>query len=210
MNGMRTVLAVLVVGAASAQMTSVPGWFLSGLNRAFQLTLDHETYHSGQFSARIECPEQKCADFATVMQTIRSFHYLEKRVRLSAWVKADKGVRAARMWMRIDGVDGSVLGFDNMESRGKKGPFGWTLQKIVLKVPRDAALINFGLIVAGEGTAWLDDVTFVVVPKNTRTTNTRGPSPVPSGEAVRYANVMRDVYLKSKYEPVNLDFETAP
>jgi len=112
--------------------------------------------------------------------------------------------------MRIDGVDGSVLGFDNMERRGKKGPFDWTLQEIVLQVPRDAALINFGLIVEGEGAAWLDDVTFDVVPKNTRTTNMGGPSPVPPGEGARYANVMRDVYLKSKYEPVNLDFETAP
>ena len=205
MHRLTFVVAVLVFSTTAAQEVTIPGWHLAGTApAAFELTLDREVRHSGEHSASVRCREGRCPGFATPMQTIRSSHYLEKRVRLSAWVKADEDARA-RIWMRIDGVDGSVLAFDNMEHRAKKGPFDWTLQGVVLLVPKDAALINYGLIVEGKGAAWIDDVVFEVVGKGTRTTDMCPPC-----GGSRDPLSVRDTYYKVTYEPVNLDFEDEP
>jgi hypothetical protein len=205
MAAVRIGVAALVAGVAIAQMAPVPGWFLAGSNReGFELTLDSEARHGGDLSARLKCRDISCSGFGTVMQSVRAAHYLDKRIRLSAWVKAEKRVRA-RLWMRIDAVDGRTLAFDNMQYRARSGPFDWTHQEVVLQVPRDSALINFGLIVEGAGSAWLDDVTLEVVPRNVRTTNLIDP-----GATSRSAPSVADSYYKATYEPVNLDFDSPP
>src|SRR4051794_24575806 len=96
----------------------------------------------------IRCKERGCPAFATLMQTIQTDEYQGRRLRLSGWVKATKGV-SARLWMRVDGEDGNMLAFENMGHRAKNGPFDWTRQVIVLEVIPPAALINYGLIVDG-------------------------------------------------------------
>lgn len=205
MAAVRIGVAALVAGVATAQMAPVPGWFLAGSNRGgFELTLDREARHGGDLSARLMCRDTSCSGFGNVMQSIRAAHYLDKRIRLSAWVKSEKRVRA-RLWMRIDAVDGRTLAFDNMEHRARSGPFDWTHQEVVLQVPRDSALIHFGLIVEGAGSAWLDDVMLEVVPRSVRTTNLLDPGATP-----RSARNVADSYFKATYEPMNLDFESPP
>jgi AraC family transcriptional regulator len=202
----RLAIAALVAGAAAAQTSPVPGWVLSGMNRkTYAIALDHETTHGGSASAIIRCGEKRCGQFGTLMQTIQADPYVGHRLRLSAWVKATKGGHP-RIWMRVDGQSGEMLAFDNMDNRSKSGPFDWRYQEVVLDVMPTAALISFGLILDGNGAAWIDDINLDAAPSNAKSTNRlQGPSqPQAPGAAVQRA------YNASKPVPANLDFEDQP
>jgi AraC family transcriptional regulator len=200
---MRTKLAaalVLFCLAAFAQVSKVPGWLLSGMNRqAFTIDVDRTVHYTGHASATIRCAQKHCSDFGTLMQTFKAAKYLGRRVRLSAWVKAERAGRAS-IWMRVDGVD-SQLAFDNMQRRAAHGTFDWRQQQIVLDVPDDAATINYGLILESHGQAWVDDFAFEIVDRHVKSTNML-PQPFLTGRVMTGQR-----FLALPDDAVNLNFE---
>ena len=98
-------------------------------------------------------------------------------VRFSALIRtANVSKGYAGLWWRVDGPQGQVLSFDNSKSRvvggrpasgdgtvrGVTGTSSWTWREIELPVPSEARNINFGFLLAGNGTAWFDAVTIEV------------------------------------------------
>lgn len=74
--------------------------------------------------------------------------------------------------MRVDGPHpGEIAGFDNHCDRPLLGTFDWELREAVLDVPNDARNVAFGIILAGEGKVWIDDVELVPVDESTPTTS---------------------------------------
>jgi len=194
--------------------TPIPGWFLAGLNpRGYLLALDDDVRHGGTRSASMRCRSASCEDFGTVMQTIRADDYRGMRVRLTAWVRSENAGRA-NLWMRVDGFasrmgdasygrpQSATLDFDNMENRKMRGTHDWTLQQIVLDVPKFASTVNYGLILSGAGAAWIDDIVLEVVDKKAKRTGLfpvrYGPKPSPEelSRLNRYST-----------QPQNLGFE---
>jgi hypothetical protein len=57
-----------------------------------------------------------------------------------------------------------------MQQRPIKGTTGWTRCEIVLDVPNNAADLAFGLLLAGDGQVWMDDLRFEVVSSAVPTT----------------------------------------
>ena len=198
-----SVAALLLIVPALAQPERVPGWFLSGMNRVqFVVSLDHEAMHGGTASAMIRCTEKRCESFGTLMQTIKADEYLGQRVRLSAWVKASDAGKP-RIWMRIDGQNGEVLAFDNMDNRSKNGSFHWQLQQIVLNVNKPAVLINFGFMLEGHGVAWIDDVSLDVVDRKVKDTSMMSGS----GPGQADPRSIGRRWEAAPAQPANLDFE---
>jgi len=98
-----------------------------------------------------------------------------KTVRFSAWIKTEN-VRDgyAGLWWRVDGpgegIDRPQLAFDNSQwrfidgkpdtgngiVRGATGTTPWTLYELELPVGTTASSINFGVLLTGTGTAWVD------------------------------------------------------
>jgi TonB family protein len=79
-----------------------------------------------------------------------------KRIRYSGYIKTENISRGwAGLWWRVDGTSG-VLAFDNMQDRGAKGTTDWQRYEIDLPVAADAKNINFGVLHAGDGSAWFD------------------------------------------------------
>ena len=79
-----------------------------------------------------------------------------KRIRYSGYIKTEGITRGfAGLWWRVDGSSG-VLAFDNMQDRGAKGTTDWKRYEIDLPVAADAKNINFGVLHAGDGSAWFD------------------------------------------------------
>ena len=78
--------------------------------------------------------------------------FLGKRVRLSGYVKTEAAQKAA-VYMRVDGPDGRMLSFDNMDNRPIRGATDWKKYDVVLDVPRQAVGLSYGLILAGRGMA---------------------------------------------------------
>jgi hypothetical protein len=196
-----TLLLMACVGGA--QTGPIPEWFLSGMNRTqFGVKLDREVSHGGSASARIECFAKRCETFGTLMQTIKADAYVGQRIRLSAWVKAvDAG--QPRIWMRVDGDEGDTLAIDNMDGRAKSGSFDWRQMQIVLNVGKNAALINYGVILESRGMAWIDDVTIEAVDRTVKAT---GMSHV-TGSGQGNAAAIRKRWERSADRPMNLDFE---
>ncbi len=98
-----------------------------------------------------------------------------KTIRFGGAIRTeDVKTGGAGLWLRVDGPDGKMLGFDNMSVRiGKDGQtveddrtVGGTSpwKRYTIEVPVDPAVtnINFGCLHSGDGTAWFDALTLEV------------------------------------------------
>lgn len=157
MNGKPKAFAICLVAmlwasaAQSAYNIPIKGWLTAGSNPE-QYTFGKDT--SGSInSAYIRSKDVPLKGFGTLMQQVAPDNYSGKRVRLSGQMKtADADF--AQMWMRVDGRNGSVLEFDNMDSRPVKGTTDWKAYTVVLDVPKDSKDIAFGFFLQGKGEVW--------------------------------------------------------
>lgn len=100
-----------------------------------------------------------------------------KTVRFSAWIKTENVQNGyVGLWWRVDGpgegTNRPVLAFDNSEQRfingkpdahngtirGATGTTPWILYQFELPVDKAASNINFGVLLSGTGTAWVDSM----------------------------------------------------
>jgi erythromycin esterase len=136
------------------------GWFAGG--DGYVAAVDSSEKHSGKRSLRIAY--EKPGNFGVATGRFPVDDVRGKRLRLTGYVKSE-GIQTgwAGLWMRVDGPSG-VLGFDNMQRRGITGTTDWTRYEIVLEVPEQATNINFGALLTGNGTAWIDSLDLEILP----------------------------------------------
>jgi hypothetical protein len=103
------------------------------------------------------------SDFGTLMQMFMPVDFRGKRVRLSAWNRTENVEKWCGLWMRVDGPDREYLAFDNMQSRPIVGSTDWTRYEVVHDCASNAGALAFGILLVGNGAAWLDDVAFDLV-----------------------------------------------
>jgi len=170
--------------------TSIPqGWSLTGSRvEDYELALDKQEAHLGKVSARLQSKRSTADGFATLMQMISANRYLGKRVRLTAFVRAEDVNGWAGLWMRVDRKNGDLLQFDNMQNRPIQGTLAWNQYAVVLDVPEESHAIAFGLLLAGRGKVWVDNFQLEEVDERTPTTGQDNEEYMP-------------------IEPVNLNFE---
>jgi len=163
----RLLLAGLAVATAgSTSRAQVPaGWWVAGSHpKEYEMTVDRATKHGGAASATIRYKEDDHATgFGTLMQTFKADEFRGKRLRLTGYVKSEGVADWAGLWVRVDGSAKTGLAFDNMGNRKIEGATPWTKYSVVLDVPEDAAAIAFGVLLAGKGQVWLDDMAFDMV-----------------------------------------------
>jgi hypothetical protein len=110
------------------------------------------------------------------MQMINSSHYAGKNVRFSAEVRSAGAERWAALWTRVDGADGKMLAFDNMQSRPIKGTTEWKHYDVVLPVDAAATAVAFGVLLDGKGSVWIRNLTFESVAGSFPTTARTAPA----------------------------------
>lgn len=149
------------------------GWFLSGSHPFhYKIGIDREVFHQGNASGFLKSFTVKDDDeFATMMQQFKADEYRGKRMRLSCFMKTEQVKIFSGMWMRVDSVSEDVLQFDNMYNRPIVGNTNWNHYSIVLDVPKNSAIISFGIILTGTGTVWADAFTFEEVDHHVPSTN---------------------------------------
>lgn len=149
------VLAAVALFAVSTFAASLPpGWHLAG-DRPQDYSATVEA-GAGMLASKV----QRASGFGTMMQTFRADDYRGKRLRFTADVRAERVDQWAGLWMRVDGSRGGVLSFDNMQNRPIKGTSPWTSYSVVLDVPSESGSISFGILLAGTGTVWIDNIRF--------------------------------------------------
>jgi hypothetical protein len=139
----------------------IDGWRLVG-NAADKyeigVVLDEERNEKVGYIKSME--EDLYNEFGSISQSIGVKKYLGKRLEFTAYLKTKEVEGWSGMWMRVDGKDREVLAFDNMQNRSITGTNGWAQHKVVLDVPRESTSISYGVLVAGTGVVWIDDVAF--------------------------------------------------
>jgi hypothetical protein len=121
------------------------------------------------------------------MQSFVPENYLGKKIKLTCYIKSVDVKKWAGMWMRVDGSNRKTLGFDNMQDRPIKGTTNWTQYEIILKVPKEAINVSYGVLTSGTGEVYIDDFEFKIVSDDYKNTGHQG-----------------SIKLK---EPTNVDFE---
>jgi hypothetical protein len=130
------------------------GWFMAGTATRDRCWPVAEHPANGPASVGLEAAGTD-GDFGTVMQHFQAWRYRGKRVRFCAEVRTDSVDGWAGIWMRIDDQDDRVTAFDNMAGRPIRGSTDWTEHAVVLDVAMQADLIALGLLLDGNGRAWM-------------------------------------------------------
>ncbi len=191
----RLILNILLVGIAIMLFSFLlpKGWRISGsAPDKYEIGLFKLNGHEGKACGVIRAGKKEYFgdEYASLIQTISSQHFLGKRIKMTGYMKS-RGVTAwAGFYLRVD-KEGSKepITFDNMHDRPVKNNTNWTQYAIELDVPLNASKITFGALLHGPGQIWFDDINFEEV----------GPS------TIVVTDVMCDTSLKRL--PENLGFE---
>ena len=193
-------------------VSKVKGWFVNEVSLCdYEFSPDHHIKHGGASGIHIKSISLRSAA-GVLRQTIKSDHYRGKRVRFSGYVRSEVSEGWAGLWMRVDGEQGQRLGLDNMQNRPIKRTTDWTKYEIVLEVPVNSIALTFGVVFAGKGEVWADDLRIEVAGPDVPSSDVYGKSqtvassqtgPIIGAYARRLLADLKDLPL----EPANLDFE---
>ena len=121
---------------------------------------DNTVHHSGQWSVRLQ-RDDKSANAFSVITRILPVDFQGGTLELRGWFRLQDVTGNAALWMRQDG-GGKMLSLENMDSQQVKGTRDWAEYKITLPTNPNAEKIFFGVILAGKGTLWADDLELLV------------------------------------------------
>ncbi len=121
---------------------------------------DSTVVHGGIGAARLERDARSPRDFSTITKRI-PIDFEGQWLELRGFLRTEDVSGWAGLWMREDGPDGRVQ-FDNMQDRAVRGTTDWTEYTIRLPLDKKARDLFFGVLVAGEGKVWADDLQLLV------------------------------------------------
>ncbi len=124
------------------------------------VAVDGETVHAGKWALRIERNDKSPAGFTAVSKTI-PIDFAGSTLELRGFLRTEDVSEFAGFWMREDDDAGSVA-FDNMQRRQLKGTTEWTEYSITLPLEKAAKRLIFGVLGAGTGKVWADDLRLLV------------------------------------------------
>jgi hypothetical protein len=124
------------------------------------IAVDGEIVHGGRWSVRLARSASDLQGFSTITKSI-PIDFQGSTLELRGFLRTENVSAYTGLWMREDGVAGPVA-FDNMQQRQINGTRGWTEYSIMLPVRADARWLFFGVLVAGTGTVWADDLQLLV------------------------------------------------
>ncbi|HEY7500618.1 MAG TPA: S41 family peptidase [Vicinamibacterales bacterium] len=120
------------------------------------IAVDGQVVHGGKWSLRIERKPESANSFTALTKVI-PIDFAGAALELRGFLRTDSVSEFAGLWMRQDDDNGSVA-FDNMQSRQLKGTTDWTEYTITLPLNKGAKRLVFGVLAAGTGKVWADDL----------------------------------------------------
>jgi hypothetical protein len=156
----------------SQSVFSQTNWFKTGsAPKQYENFIDSINQHDGKNVMTLKSVEASIDGFGTLMQNMKPGKYLDKRVRMTGYLKSKDVTDWAGFWFRVDQADSQQpLPFDNMQNRQIKGTTDWKKYEIVLDVPGSASNIAFGALLSGTGQIWIENVNFEIVDNSVPTT----------------------------------------
>lgn len=136
---------------------SPTGWMASPAGTIFA---DNKIVHDGKWAARLERTADSPGGFSSLHRAI-AMNFAGKTAELHGFLRLDQVEGFTGLWMREDGEDGLVA-FDNMQRAQLKGTTDWKEYFIQLPVNAEGRQLFFGVLLAGTGKVWVDDLQLLV------------------------------------------------
>jgi len=161
------------------------GWIRGGSQPGkYEMGLDENVYRSGSASAFIRLKEgaiftpqaspslgtrhPRTAEFGTICQNFYPKNFLNKNVKLSAYLCYELVANLdswTGIWLKVEYTDETQsLGFrlDNMYDHKLTGSSNgnWVKCEIIHSIPASTVNVTFGFLLFGGGIVWADDFTF--------------------------------------------------
>jgi hypothetical protein len=133
------------------------GW---GGGPAGTIFVDNKIVHGGQWSARLEL-DAASSDGASRLIAYIPADFAGSRIEWRGYLKTQDVSGFAGLWLREDG-DAPSLAFDNMERLRLNGTHDWAEYSVNLPFHPKAKQLFFGVLMAGTGKVWVDDLQLLV------------------------------------------------
>ena len=154
------------LGFEVGSLGEVPkGWFSPTSQYGYTAKLTDQNPKSGALCAVIEFTGQgQPTGFGNLMQSVDATSYRGKQIRFKAAVRTESAGNQGRaqMWMRVDRQGGAMGFFDNMDDRPILSA-AWSYYEITGDIEEDAQALNFGVMLLGKGSVWVDDVSIEIL-----------------------------------------------
>lgn len=170
MSGLLVVGSLSIIHSAAA--APPPDWILGSPPSArgswdYVARVDHTTAYDGSASGLLESIAKPVSRFGTLAQRVAGKVFAGKRIRFSAYIKTRNVLGIAGLWIRAEDASGRVIAFKNVRSPGSsvRGTREWTQVHIAISIPKATAAVFYGVLLAGPGAIWIDNVRFEVLGK---------------------------------------------
>jgi len=125
------------------------------------IALDEQVKHGGKASGRLQRHQGSPQTFSTLTKDL-AVDFGGQTLALRGFLRTEDVTDYAGLWLREDGEGGGSVAFDNMQQRKLNGTTGWTEYTITLPLNKEARRLVYGVLLAGNGTLWADDLQLLV------------------------------------------------
>ncbi len=145
---------------ALAQPTSQldPAWSVGSENNNYEGGIADFGFARGGSAKFLRANKAGERDWGSLAQGFNAAQYRGKRVRFQAQVRTEGITDWSGLWMRVDCQGDRSCAFYNSEDNAIVGTHDWQLRSVTLEVPENARTIVLGVIAAGKGTVWIDEL----------------------------------------------------
>lgn len=140
---------------ATREGETVPGW---GGGPPETLHLDRTVVHAGDAAARVERDAASSGTFSSLTQQL-PVTFQGQWLELRGYLRSEGVEGQAGFWLRQDGASGPVHFETMLKGEGAvRGTTEWAEYTVKVPFDREAQKLNFGIILAGIGKVWADDL----------------------------------------------------
>jgi C-terminal processing protease CtpA/Prc len=147
-----------ILGFENERTGDTPGgWFANPPGTIFN---DNQIRHGGEWAVRIERNDQSSGGFSVIGRAV-PWEFAGKNIQIRGFLRTENVTGYAGLWMRQDNGP-EMLALENMQSQQLKGTHDWAEYTITLPIHAETRSLVFGVLMAGTGKAWADDLQILV------------------------------------------------
>ena len=145
------------LGFEDQTSTKLSGWYAYPPGT---VSADDHVAHSGHWSVRLTRDVSSAGTFSVITRTLPA-NFRGSTIELRGFLRLEDVSDLAGLWMRED-ADGKMLSLENMDSQRVNGTLDWAEYRITMPINVKAQTLYFGVLIAGTGTLWADDLRLLV------------------------------------------------
>ncbi len=157
-------------------------WYIGQESQHFRIYGDPTIQQNGKPSICLQSNGYK-NDWNTLLQVCKAGNYLNKHIKISAWVRTAGVIDHASFIFRVDDFTAGMRP-ENVKEVNFKGNTNWQKVELSLDIPETATSFRYGVLLSDKGQIWMSNLNVEIEPLN--------------------HNVMVPDYFKT---PINLGFE---